>query len=175
MQFTRKCSINLSLTFFLPANSSLHSYNYMSTKPQWIKEVGTSLLFFYWRVIILQHAMQSVKYTLYQHILRSNWSTFYHMIRQCSINKALLEWYWRRCQSIEIGFGDNTDLLWWNNVNNQFCQLTTRVSYQRGIRRPFKCTGNHTYWGLKNNRGMQSKNGLQNVREYRVLHSLLRN
>ena len=27
-----------------------------------------------------------------------------------------------------IGFGDNTDLLWWNNVNNQFCQLTTRVS-----------------------------------------------
>ena len=26
-----------------------------------------------------------------------------------------------------IGFGDNTDLLWWNNVNNQFCQLTTRV------------------------------------------------
>ena len=36
------------------------------------------------------------------------------------------------------------DLLWWNNVNNQFCQLTTRVSYQRGIRRPFKCTGNHT-------------------------------
>ena len=50
-----------------------------------------------------------------------------------------------------IGFGDNTDLLWWNNVNNQFCQMTTRVSYQRGIRRPFKCTGNHTYWGLKNN------------------------
>ena len=48
-----------------------------------------------------------------------------------------------------IGFGDNTDLLWWNNVNNQFCQLTTRVSYQRGIRRPFECTGNHTYWGLK--------------------------
>ena len=62
-----------------------------------------------------------------------------------------------------IGFGDNTDLLWWNNVNNQFCQLTTRVSYQRGIRRPFKCTGNHTYWGLKNNWGMQSKNGLQNL------------
>ena len=27
-----------------------------------------------------------------------------------------------------IGFGDNTDLLWWNNVNNQFCQLTSRVS-----------------------------------------------
>ena len=62
-----------------------------------------------------------------------------------------------------IGFGDNTDLLWWNNVNNQFCQLTTRVSYQRGIRQPFKCTGNHTYRGLKNNRGMQSKNGLQNL------------
>ena len=57
-----------------------------------------------------------------------------------------------------IGFGDNTDLLWCNNVNNQFCQLTTRVSYQRGIRRPFKCTGKHTYWGLKNNRGVQSKN-----------------
>ena len=53
-----------------------------------------------------------------------------------------------------IGFGDNTDLLWWNNVNNQFCQLTTRVSYQRGIRRPFECTRNHTYWGLKNNWGM---------------------
>ena len=50
-----------------------------------------------------------------------------------------------------IGFGDNTDLLWWNNVNNKFCQLTTRVSYQRGIRRPFKCIGNHTYWGIKNN------------------------
>ena len=61
------------------------------------------------------------------------------------------------------GFGDNTDLLWWNNVNNQFCQLTTRVSYQRGIRWPFKCTGNHTYWGLKNNWGMRSKNGLQNL------------
>ena len=59
-----------------------------------------------------------------------------------------------------IGFGDNTDLLWWNNANNQFCQLTTRVSYQRGIRWPLKCTGNHTYWGLKNNWGMQSKNGL---------------
>ena len=51
--------------------------------------------------------------------------------------------------TLSIGFGDNTDLLWWNNVNNQFYQLTTRVSYQRGIRRPFKCTGNHTYWGLK--------------------------
>ena len=62
-----------------------------------------------------------------------------------------------------IGFGDNTDLLWWINVNNQFCQLTTRVSYQRGIRWPFKCIGNHTYWGLKNNWGMQSKNGLQNL------------
>ena len=59
--------------------------------------------------------------------------------------------------SLWIGFGDNTDLLWWNNVNNQFCQLTTRVSYQRGIRRPFKCTGNHTYWGLKNKWGVQSK------------------
>ena len=67
------------------------------------------------------------------------------------------------CSSFSIGFGDNTDLLWWNNVNNQFCQLTTKVSYQRGIRRPFKCTGNHTYWGLKNNWGMQSKNGLQNL------------
>ena len=65
--------------------------------------------------------------------------------------------------STTIGFGDNADLLWWNNVNNQFCQLTTKVSYQRGIRRPFKCTGNHTYWGLKNNWGMQSKNGLQNL------------
>ena len=62
-----------------------------------------------------------------------------------------------------IGFGDNTDLLWWNNENNQFCQLTTRVSHQRGIRRPFKCIGNHTYWGLKNNWGVQSKNGLQNL------------
>ena len=62
-----------------------------------------------------------------------------------------------------IGFGDNTCLLWWNKVNNQFCQLTTRVSYQRGIRWPFKCTGNHTYWGLKNNWSMQSKNGLQNL------------
>ena len=60
-----------------------------------------------------------------------------------------------------IGFGDNTNLLWWNNVNNQFCQLTTGVLYQRGIRRPFKCTGNHTYWGLTNNWDMQSKNGLQ--------------
>ena len=64
---------------------------------------------------------------------------------------------------LTIGFGDNTGLLWWNNVNNQFCQLTTRVSYQRGIRRPFKCTGNHTYWGLKNNWSTQSKNGLQNL------------
>ena len=62
-----------------------------------------------------------------------------------------------------IGFGDNTDLLWWINVNNQFCQLTTRVSYQRGIRWPFKCIGKHTYWGLKNNWGMHSKNGLQNL------------
>ena len=62
-----------------------------------------------------------------------------------------------------IGFGDNTDLLSWNVVNNQFGQLTTRVSYQRGIRRPFKYTGNHTYWGLKNNWGMQSKNDLQNL------------
>ena len=62
-----------------------------------------------------------------------------------------------------IRFGDNTDLLWWNNVNNQFCQLTTRLSYKKGIRRPFKCTGNHTYWCLKNNWDMQSKNGLQNL------------
>ena len=41
--------------------------------------------------------------------------------------------------------------------------LTTRVWYQRGIRGPNKCTGNNTYWGLKNNWGMQSKNGLQNL------------
>ena len=75
------------------------------------------------------------------------------------LTKPLLKLGHRR----SIGFGDNTDILWWNNVNNQFCQLTTRVSYQRGIRKPFKCTGNHTYWGLKNNRGMQSKNGLQNL------------
>ena len=48
-----------------------------------------------------------------------------------------------------IGFGYYTDLFWWNNINNQFCQLTTRVWYQRGMRGPYKCTGNHTYWGLK--------------------------
>ena len=71
-------------------------------------------------------------------------------------------WHQKQTATL-IGFGDNTDLLWSNNVNNQFCQLTTRISYQRGIRRPFKCTGNHTYRGLKNNRGMQSKNGLQNL------------
>ena len=35
-----------------------------------------------------------------------------------------------------IGFGDNTNLLWWNNVNNHVCQLTTRVSYQRGSEDP---------------------------------------
>ena len=35
-----------------------------------------------------------------------------------------------------IGFGDNADLLWWNNVNNYFCQLTTRVWYQRGSEDP---------------------------------------
>ena len=52
-------------------------------------------------------------------------------------------------RNLPIGFGDNTDLLWWNNVNNQLCQLTTRVSYQRGIKAPIKCTGNHTYLGLK--------------------------
>ena len=46
-----------------------------------------------------------------------------------------------------IGFGDYTDLLWWNDINNKFCQLTTRVRHQRGIRVPFKCTENHTYWG----------------------------
>ena len=32
-----------------------------------------------------------------------------------------------------------------------------------GITDPFKWTGNHTYLGLKNNWGMQSKNGLQHV------------
>ena len=32
-----------------------------------------------------------------------------------------------------------------------------------GIIGPFKWTGNHTYLGLKNNWGMQSKNGLQNL------------
>ena len=32
-----------------------------------------------------------------------------------------------------------------------------------GIIGPFKWIGNHTYLGLKNNWGMQSKNGLQNV------------
>ena len=37
----------------------------------------------------------------------------------------------------------------------------TRVSHQRGINTPFKCTGNHTCWGLKNNWGIQSKNGLE--------------
>ena len=65
---------------------------------------------------------------------------------------SLAEWSFQSCpqeSQVSIGFGDNTDLIWWNNVNNQFCQLTTRVWYQRGIRRPFKCTGNHTYWGLK--------------------------
>ena len=35
---------------------------------------------------------------------------------------------WTMAGILLIGFGDNTDLLWWNNVNNQFCQLTTRVS-----------------------------------------------
>ena len=48
-----------------------------------------------------------------------------------------------------IGFGDYTNLLWWNNINTQFCQLTARVWYQMGIRGPFKCTGNHTYWCIK--------------------------
>ena len=32
-----------------------------------------------------------------------------------------------------------------------------------GIVGPFKWTGNHTYLGLKNNWGMQSKNGFQNL------------
>ena len=68
-----------------------------------------------------------------------------------------------------IGFSDNTDLFWWNNVNNQFCQLTTRVSYKKGIRRPFKCTGNHTYWVIKNNCGTQSKNGCIITRSQGVL------
>ena len=35
---------------------------------------------------------------------------------------------WTNYNILSIGFGDNTDLLWWHNVNNQFCQLTTRVS-----------------------------------------------
>ena len=32
-----------------------------------------------------------------------------------------------------------------------------------GIEGPYKYTENHTYWGLKNNWGMQSKNGLQKL------------
>ena len=39
--------------------------------------------------------------------------------------EAWIKWH---TSADKIGFGDNTDLLWWNNVNNQFCQLTTRVS-----------------------------------------------
>ena len=75
-----------------------------------------------------------------------------------------------------IGFDDNTDLLWWNNINNKFCRLTTRVWHQRRIRSPYKCIGNHTYWGLKSNWGIQSKNGFESfIREYRVLHSRLMN
>ena len=32
-----------------------------------------------------------------------------------------------------------------------------------GISGPYNCVRNHKYWGLKNNWGMQSKNGLQNL------------
>ena len=34
---------------------------------------------------------------------------------------------------------------------------------QSGITGPYKCVRNHTYWGLRNNWGMQFKNGLQNL------------
>ena len=56
-------------------------------------------------------------------------------------------------------------LFWTRLVPEKFhpCpgHLTTRVCF--GIRATYKCTRNHTYWGLKNNWSIQSKNGLQNL------------
>ena len=48
--------------------------------------------------------------------------------------------------TIEINSGGS-------KINNLFCQLTSRIQDHRAL----QCTGNHTYLGLKNNRGMQSK------------------
>ena len=61
--------------------------------------------------------------------------------------------------SMMIGFGDYTDLLWWKQYKNYFCQFTTRIWDHRTL----QYTGSHTYLGLKKNRGMPPKNGLQNV------------
>ena len=60
-----------------------------------------------------------------------------------------------------IGFGDYTDLLWLNNINNYFCQLTSKVWDRRTLQ---MCWKSHLL-GTKNNWGVQSKNGLQNLWE----------
>ena len=44
-----------------------------------------------------------------------------------------------------------------------------------GIKATYKCARNHTYWGLKNNWVLQPKWSSKFVREYHVLHSMLRN
>ena len=57
----------------------------------------------------------------------------------------------------------------WNQYTpQQLCCVGGKISsanwpLEFGIGRPYKCVGNHTYWGPKNNWGMQSKNGLQNL------------
>ena len=53
-----------------------------------------------------------------------------------------------------IGSGEYTDLLYWNNVNNKFCQLTTRVWELTNIQ---MCQKPHILESKKNNGGMQSK------------------
>ena len=53
--------------------------------------------------------------------------------------------------AVLIGFGDYTDLRWWKLYKQLVLPLGS------GIAGPFKWTGNHTYLGLKNNWGMQSK------------------
>ena len=73
-------------------------------------------------------------------------------------------------QSHTIRSGDYTDLLYWNDMYNLFCQSTNRVWGQCTI----KCTRNHTNCGIKI-KSCNPKWSSKFVREYRVLHSMFRN
>ena len=71
-----------------------------------------------------------------------------------------------------IGSGDHTDLLYWNNINNEFWQFTTRVWDQANIH---MCQKPHILRSKKITKACNPKWSSNSVREYLVLHSMLRN
>ena len=60
----------------------------------------------------------------------------------------------------------STNRIWWLQIySGGIMQKISSANWplEFGITGSYKYVRNHTYWGLKNNQGMQSKNDLQNL------------